>query len=1143
MPSCPSCGAEIPGGFAFCGQCGAALAASAGGEERRVVSVLFCDLVGFTAQADQADPEDVRALLRPYHNQTRREIERFGGTVEKFIGDGVMAVFGAPSAHEDDPERAVRCGLAILGAVDELTRTRPELDLRVRIGVNTGEVVVAADRHSEGVIGDVVNTAARLEGVAPVGSVLVGQATFRATRGLFDYQPLAPVRVKGKAEPLAVWRAASARSRLGVAVEQAPATPFLGRDGELRRLRDGYTSTLTEASVRLVTVSGEPGVGKSRLVRELRAFVDARPELVAWRQGHCLPYGEGISFWALGEVVKAQAGILESDDPATAAAKLADAVAAVVGEPAERQWLETRLAPLLGLASDSEARTGTPEQDESFTAWRRFLEAVAARRPLVVVLEDLHWADDALLAFVRHLVEEAGPVRLLVVATARPELFDRHPDWGWSPPERTATIDLAPLSDTDTARLIAALLGRAVARDGAHATLLGRVGGNPLYAEQVCRMLDDRGLLERDGHTVRLTAADAVLPDSLQALIAARLDTLSPERRALLQDAAVVGTVFWPGALLAIGGRDPAGTLAGLEELARRAFIRAAGSSSVAGEGEYAFWHSLTREVAYAQLPRTARMARHRAVAAWIEQVAGDRVSDHAELLAHHYLTALELSKAARAAEETAALLDPARRYLVLAGDRAMTLDVARAGVHYQRALTLVPASAPERAGVLERAAEAAQQAGRTVQAEELLDEAIGGFKAGGDHLGAGDAMARQARVLWYRGETARSRQLVAAAIALLEREPPGPELADAYLEMGKEVWTSGRPAEALDWLRRAMALAERVGADDIRQRALQYRGCARDEIGDLGGLQDVRESVELGLRLGLGRGTALAYGNLGAELFELEGPAAGMRAMQAGLEFCAQRGIGEVAHWLSVSTVECLFDLGRWDEALALADRLLARHQDLAESYEGVSLTARKAHILACRGAVAEALALEARFLPRGRDIGDPQVTSNVFAVAALVEQAGGNLDAALRLAQELEEATRDGPSCYRADPLPIVARIGLAAGRPELTERLLDGADTPAARYRHCLATARALLAETRGELALAATGYAEAAARWRGFGVVLEQAQALLGLGRCTARLGQAPARPPLLEARAIFERLGAGALLAETDGWLRPGVATP
>jgi tetratricopeptide (TPR) repeat protein len=260
------------------------------------------------------------------------------------------------------------------------------------------------------------------------------------------------------------------------------------------------------------------------------------------------------------------------------------------------------------------------------------------------------------------------------------------------------------------------------------------------------------------------------------------------------------------------------------------------------------------------------------------------------------------------------------------------------------------------------------------------------------------------------------------------------------------------------------------------------------------------------------------------------------MRAMRAGLEFCGQRGIGEVAHWLSVSVLECLFDLGRWDEALELADQLLERHRDLAESYEGVSLTARKAHILACRGQVEEAAALKARFLPRSRDIGDPQVVSNALAIAAFIEQADGDPGAALRLVEELERATRDGPGCYRADPLPIVARICRAAGEPGLAERLLHGADAPATRYRNCLATARAVLAETRGDLPEAASRYDDAGDRWRSFGVALEHGQALLGLGRCATRLGRPAAREPLLQAREIFARLGARGLLAETDRWL-------
>src|SRR4029453_8821984 len=326
MPRCAVCGQDNPGGFRFCGSCGAPLtaAAQAPAEERRLVTVLFCDLVGFTARSDQADPEDVGAMLRPYHVRLRGEIERLGGTLDKFIGDAVMAVFGAPVAHEDDPERAVRCALRMLDAIAELNEATPALALSVRIGVNTGEALVrlGPDRQTETVVGDVVNTASRLQGIAPPGGVVVGEPTWRATRTLFEFEQLDAVRVKGKAQPLAIWRVAGARSRLGVDADPRPVPPFIGRAAALESLRQAYRQVLRAHSAGLVTVVGEPGVGKSRLVQELLRFVDAQDQLVAWRHAHCLPYGEGITFWALGEIVKAQAGILESDLPAPTAAKL-----------------------------------------------------------------------------------------------------------------------------------------------------------------------------------------------------------------------------------------------------------------------------------------------------------------------------------------------------------------------------------------------------------------------------------------------------------------------------------------------------------------------------------------------------------------------------------------------------------------------------------------------------------------------------------------------------------------------------------------------------------------------------------------------------------------------------------------------------
>ncbi|HET9555496.1 MAG TPA: adenylate/guanylate cyclase domain-containing protein, partial [Actinomycetota bacterium] len=425
--------------------------ARAPAEERRLVTVLFCDLVGFTARSDQADPEDVGALLRPYHIRLRAEIERLGGTLDKFVGDGVMAVFGAPTTHEDDPERAVRCALAMLAASEEL-------NLAVRIGITTGEALVRSGpaRQTEGVVGDVVNTASRLQGVAPAGGVVVGEATFRATRRLFDYQELGPVQVKGKADPVPVWRLEGARSRTGIDAVRRAGTPFVGRQAELERLKGLFEQTVADWTVRLVTVVGEPGVGKSRFVGELAAAVDARPELVTWRQGRCLPYGDGITFWALGEIVKAQAGILESDPPAEVSAKLRAVIADLLPDPSEREWLRARLAPLLGIADADAVKA---ERTELFAAWRRFVEAMATSDPLVLVVEDLHWADPAMLEFLQHLVERSADLPLLIVATARPELLERRPGWGDGTPAATR-MPLLPLTDLEVARLVAALVGR-----------------------------------------------------------------------------------------------------------------------------------------------------------------------------------------------------------------------------------------------------------------------------------------------------------------------------------------------------------------------------------------------------------------------------------------------------------------------------------------------------------------------------------------------------------------------------------------------------------------------------------------------------------------------------------------------------------
>jgi class 3 adenylate cyclase len=682
MPLCRSCGRENVEGARFCSNCGASLIADTvrAREERKVVTVLFADLVGFTSRAEQMDPEDVRAVLAPYHSRLRTELESHGGTVEKFIGDAVMALFGAPASHEDDPERAVRAALTIRDWA------REEGDLELRIAVTTGEALIhLSARPSEGegmASGDVVNTAARLQAAAPVNGILVDETTYRATEPVIAYEKHDPVSAKGKAEPVAVWEAVEARARFGADVA-APETPLIGREQERELLASALERARNERAVQLVTLVGVPGIGKSRLVAELFQMISEAPELITWRQGRSLSYGDGVTYWALSEMVKNQAGILDTDAAEQAAQKLHDEVARLFTDDAEARSVEARLRLLVGI--ETTAEQAEDKRAESFYAWRRFFEELADKRPAVLVFEDLHWADDDLLDFIDHLVDWAADVPLLCICTARPELLDRRPAWSGGKPS-ASTISLSPLSDEETARLLGVLLGRAVLPAEQQAALLARAGGNPLYAEQFARMLAERG-----------DADELLLPETVQGIIAARLDGLEPDEKALLQDAAVVGKVFWAGALAQLDGRDRPGVEQSLHALARKEFVRRQRRPSVEGESEYSFLHLLVRDVAYGQIPRAARSEKHRAVAEWMTSLG--RAEDHSEMLAHHYLQALEY---AQVAGVDRALEERARHALRSAGDRALALNAfAAAAGYYSAALELWPPGDPARAKLL----------------------------------------------------------------------------------------------------------------------------------------------------------------------------------------------------------------------------------------------------------------------------------------------------------------------------------------------------------------------------------------------------------------------------------------------------------
>jgi class 3 adenylate cyclase/tetratricopeptide (TPR) repeat protein len=1117
---CSRCGHESSAGAKFCGECGAALAPAAAatvGEERKIVSILFCDLVGFTRASEQADPEDVRARIGPYHQTVRRELERHGGTVEKFIGDAVMAVFGAPVAHEDDPERAVRAGLRILEAIGELNERDPELNLQVRIGINTGEAVVLLQaRPHEGealVAGDVVNTAARIQSGAPVNAVAVAEETFRQTERMFAYQALAPIDAKGKAEPIRVYRAVEPRARIGSDRVETATTPFVGREVEKTLLQGLFDRCVRDSTVEVVTLVGEPGVGKSRLCAELSRYIDEREELVRWRQGRCPPYGEGITFWALGELVKSHTGIFESDSPEIAASKLEE----MLPDVEERDWLKARLLPLIGLGSGESA-----SREESFHAWRRFLEAIAGDGPAVVVVEDLHWADPALLDFLSYFAEWAEGVPLLLLCTARPELFENRESWGVGT-RNAHTINLTRLSEQETGELVQGLLEQTVAAEEVRETILERAGGNPLYAEELVRLVVDRGLGE---------SGDALaFPESVQALIAARLDTLSADRKSLLQDAAVLGKVFWVGALAAMGEVAHAEVEVAVHELSRKELVRPARQSSIEGESELSFWHVLVRDVAYGQSPRATRARKHRAAAAWLESKAGERMGDLADVLAYHHEQALELARAAGDEETAAEALLDARRMFELAGDRAVPLDLSKADHFYRAALALYDEDDPAQAELLVKAAQAISGQS-VVQAEEDAGRAAELFRSIGDELGEARALLDLSRYATYRGASADERVLLDEARRLVERHPPGPVRVRYLARKAANEMMGGRASDCVASSDAAIAMANEFGLEQEAARILQYRGIARTELGDLGGLDDLRESIER-LRSAPALSTAIGLLNLADVTWLTVGAEEGLELHQQQQRFCVSHGVTGSYWWSKSESTWMLFDLGRWDELLATVEEVKAAGPE-AVGLQALELgLPYQALVLARRGELEAAREVAETVLPTARASRDLQLSVPALAAAALVRFDRGDLDGALALMQELSDVLGDASDRYRCLFLAELTRVCALAERVDLAQELGGEPTVDVGRAGAARTTAAATLTETEGRHADALPLYEDAARRWREVAGLPGVAAALLGSARCLIALDRSGVDAPLAEARDLYAAMGDEAGVAETE----------
>jgi class 3 adenylate cyclase/tetratricopeptide (TPR) repeat protein len=927
--------------------------------ERKVVTVLFVDLVGFTSRAERLDPEDVEAILRPYHDQLRNELERHGGTVEKFIGDAVMAVFGAPLAHDDDPERALRAALAIRDAM-------ADVGTDIRIGVNTGEalVTVGADPSAGEamVAGDVVNTASRIQAAAAAGAIYVGETTYRATERTIVYGEPQSIDAKGKSGPVRVWEALEARSRVELDA-RAPRSPLVGRQRELNILVDALARVRAEESAQLVTLVGEPGIGKSRLTHELFQMIEADRELIWWRHGRSLPYGEGVSLWALGEIVRNHAGILANDPPSTAEEKLH---AAVAGMP-DADWIEQHLRPLVGLGGKVDM--SSDRRGEAFVAWRRFFEALADIRPLVLVFEDLQWADDALLDFVDQLADWVSGVPVLIVATARPELLERRAGWGGGKRNST-TLSLSPLTEVETEQIITNLV------PNAPAAVLARAGGNPLYAEEFALMLAQRG-------------TDAEMPDSVQGVIAARLDGLDPADKTLLQHAAVFGRVFWLGAIQAVDGSPSSELETRLHPLTRMGFVRRDRRASIEGDIEFSFVHVLLRDVAYGQIPRAERAELHQRAARWIESL--ENHAGAAEMLAHHYARAIEYLAAA--GQDSTALAPAARLAFAEAGDRSFGLCAYKAArAFYSRALALWPGDAPERNRLVVQTAHCIFLDNRSDFA--ALDAMYEELLSTGDRASAAEVGALASWTAWSRGEHGRALSTLRDSVAALEHEPASRAKAVVMHELARVSTLGGNP-DAVARATEALAAATEAGERDLMARSMNTLGLARMDEGDTAGIEDLRRSLELAKEAQSPLDICRAYINLGATTSNLGELQAAYQLHLEGSEVARRFELGPQTRWFSAEQCDFDYAAGRWDDVLKGTESFLAEVAAGSPHYLADHMHSMRALILLAQGRDAAALD-EVAMMESGSVVSDPQALIPRSAEAAFVYQQAGRRDEA---------------------------------------------------------------------------------------------------------------------------------------------------
>jgi class 3 adenylate cyclase/tetratricopeptide (TPR) repeat protein len=1133
--ACPACGSAVEAGTKFCGECGAALRTAsappvapaaaavptaAPAAERRLVSVLFADLVGFTTLSEGRNSDEVRELLSRYFDASRRLIELYGGTVEKFIGDAVMAVWGTPTATEDDAERAVRAALDLVAAVSALGDEIGVADLRARAGVLTGEATVTVGADGQGMVaGDIVNTASRIQSMADPGQVLVGEPTRRATEPTVVYEDAGEHELKGKIGLYRLWRAVRVVSGArGSLKSEGLEAPFVGRDRELRQIKDLFHASADERRAHLVSVTGIAGIGKSRLVWEFYKYFDGLAKVVYWHRGRCLSYGEGVTYWALADMVRMRCRISEDESSEAALAKLAEVLDEHIQDEVERAFVEPRVAHLMGLEEGS-AFT----REDLFAAWRTFFERLADVYPTMLVFEDMQWADASLLDFIEYLLDWSRQSPLFVVTAARPELLDRRPTWGAGKRNFTSMY-LEPLSEPAMRALLEGLVPGLP--DSLRDQILARAEGVPLYAMETVRMLLDRGHLVREGSVYRPAGPIEALevPETLHALIAARLDGLSDEERRIVQDGAVLGKTFTRDSVEALSGIDPARVEPVLAALVRKEVLSIQADPRSPEHGQYGFLQDLMRRVAYETLSMRDRRERHLAAADYLERTLVDD-DEIVEVLASHYIDAYTAAPDVDGAD---AVRRRASELLVRAGERAESLGATtEAQRYYTRAAELSETPLDE-AALLDRAAQMAVRAAAQDAAADLAERAQALYEAAGKHGAAARVLIIRSRIDQAQGRLDEGLERMQRAYDVLREEPPDESFATLTTRLAGAVYFAGDVARCAELVEQALDLAEALGMHKVLTNAIMIKamvGASGRHPEEARGLFQL--SFDLAQKHELREEASRAASNLSDLAFRRDRYTEALGHLDQAAVLA--KAVGSRPHeWFALSeSTYPLYMLGRWDEAMAafheLPEEVLPTGGTLLSPLSSIL------EIHVHRGDVAEARRLLEIYARLGESV-DVQEQAGYAAARACVLHTEGRyaeaVEAGLRTIEFGDTLGLDGQDAKMGFMWALEAAIAMgdrvrAEEIVQHIEAIPPGLRPPSLQaHAH---RARARLAESAdlatAELAAAAAVFRDLGLRFWLAVAQLEHAEALAADGR------REEAERMAAEAHATFAELGA------------------